>query len=249
MELWLSGPPISVTIAEARAKRGVQAGVVIGATSTSPARIWSKSCGPSRTRAGAVTTPWLEPNPFRTCSSPLAAPLVSFSTSIPMYLEPTGRIIGGVSCCSAFQTDLRSKTAAFMGAGSCPLSRAAAVCSASCSVSQNTSSGCSSAAASTSLPPSSQAILRSSGYPSPRSESPSSRSGANFCALSIWERKIHSFRPCSLFGMAWAACSRCRVSFCTRSYGLPALPSRYIRQVSSRGAGSSAATGFEKSRS
>src|SRR5438105_1612576 len=36
IELWLSGPPTSVTTAAARANSGVQAGVVIAATSTSP---------------------------------------------------------------------------------------------------------------------------------------------------------------------------------------------------------------------
>ena len=63
MELWLSGPPTSVTTADAMANSEVHAGVVIRATSTSPGRIWPKSSGPPRTRAGAVTSPQLAPTP------------------------------------------------------------------------------------------------------------------------------------------------------------------------------------------
>src|SRR5215207_637619 len=55
MELWLKGPPTSVTTAEAMAKSDVHAGVVMAATSTSPGRIWLKSPGPPSTRAAAVT--------------------------------------------------------------------------------------------------------------------------------------------------------------------------------------------------
>jgi hypothetical protein len=55
IELWLKGPPTSVTTADDIAKSDVQAGVVMPATSTSPGRIWPQSSGPERTRAGAVT--------------------------------------------------------------------------------------------------------------------------------------------------------------------------------------------------
>ena len=55
---------MSVTTPEAMANSEVQAGVVMLATSTSPGCICPKSCGPPRTRAGAVTVPMLPPMPL-----------------------------------------------------------------------------------------------------------------------------------------------------------------------------------------
>ena len=46
MELWLSGPPTSVTTPAAMANNDVQAGVVMLATSTSPGSSFPKSSGP-----------------------------------------------------------------------------------------------------------------------------------------------------------------------------------------------------------
>ena len=64
IELWLNGPPMSVTTPEAMANNDVQAGVVMLATSTSPDRMRAKSRGtlehPGRrgdlARAGADAT-------------------------------------------------------------------------------------------------------------------------------------------------------------------------------------------------
>src|SRR3990172_10846769 len=70
IEPWLSGPRTSVTIADAIAKSGVQAGVVIDATSTSPGRIWPKSPVPCITRAVAVTEPGLQATPLITAPAP-----------------------------------------------------------------------------------------------------------------------------------------------------------------------------------
>ncbi len=66
IELWLSGPPMSVTTAAAMANSEVQAGVVMLATSTSPGTIEPKSSGPDSTRAVAVTTPALAAVPLIT---------------------------------------------------------------------------------------------------------------------------------------------------------------------------------------
>ena len=52
MELWLNGPPTSVTTAEAIANSGVQAGVVMRATRTSPGTIRPKSSGPVQDPGG-----------------------------------------------------------------------------------------------------------------------------------------------------------------------------------------------------
>ena len=97
IELWLSGPPMSVTTAAAMANSGVQAGVVMLATRTSPDRICPKSCGPPSTRAGAVTRPALAPIPVRTslaCSAVVAGIMLSNNR---MNLEFAGRICGGVA--------------------------------------------------------------------------------------------------------------------------------------------------------
>ena len=48
IELWLNGPPMSVTTPEAMANNDVQAGVVMLATSTSPDRMRAKSAGTLR---------------------------------------------------------------------------------------------------------------------------------------------------------------------------------------------------------
>ncbi len=80
IELWLSGPPMSVTTPAAMANSDVQAGVVILATRTSPGSIWPNSCGPASTRARAVTCPALPPMPLITapvCSSEAAG--ITFS--------------------------------------------------------------------------------------------------------------------------------------------------------------------------
>ena len=69
IELWLSGPPISVTTAAARANSEVQAGVVMLATSTSPSCNCPKSVGPPSTLAVAVTRPALAPIPVSTSSA------------------------------------------------------------------------------------------------------------------------------------------------------------------------------------
>jgi hypothetical protein len=75
IELWLSGPPMSVTTAAAMANSEVQAGVVMLATRTSPGCIRPKSAGPASTRAVAVTCPALAPVPRSTgpvCSTVVA---------------------------------------------------------------------------------------------------------------------------------------------------------------------------------
>ena len=64
IELWLSGPPMSVTTAAAIANSEVQAGVVMLATSTSPGSQPAEVAGPSSTRAVAVTRPALAPMPL-----------------------------------------------------------------------------------------------------------------------------------------------------------------------------------------
>ena len=66
IELWLSGPPTSVTTALAIANSVVQAGVVMLATSTSPGCNRAKSAGPASTRAVPVTCPALAPIPRST---------------------------------------------------------------------------------------------------------------------------------------------------------------------------------------
>ena len=59
MEPCDSGSPTSVTTADAGENKGVQAGVVMTATSTSPALILEKPSGPCKTQADAVTVPGL----------------------------------------------------------------------------------------------------------------------------------------------------------------------------------------------
>src|SRR3972149_6160051 len=106
IEPWLSGPPTSVTIADAIAKSGVQAGVVIDATSTSPGRIWPKSPVPCITRAVAVTEPGLQATPLITSPAP-ARPRLDLS---PLRSRPKsfswGSAVGG-------ETFIAARLAAF----------------------------------------------------------------------------------------------------------------------------------------
>ena len=70
-------PPVSVTTAAARAKRGVQAGVVAGATRTSPACNLSNSASERTMRAGPLARPELAGTPGRPARSIPGARLAS----------------------------------------------------------------------------------------------------------------------------------------------------------------------------
>ena len=95
MEPWLSTPPMSVTTPAASANRGVNAGVVMAATSTSPGRKAPKSCGPVRTRAGAVTRP---PDPVVPRSTgPSCWARAGIIPSIDRIRALSGRYWGGVA--------------------------------------------------------------------------------------------------------------------------------------------------------
>src|SRR5829696_7535258 len=147
MELWLKGPPTSVTTAEAIAKSDVQAGVVIPATSTSPDCIWPKSSRPERTQAGAVTWPALAAIPLMVspvCSSDTAGiHLLKTSTQLPF-----GSSCGGVTRLCPRQSILRCSTAsARLASCDSVASRDAAIFSTSSRRSQNTSAGSSTASA------------------------------------------------------------------------------------------------------
>src|SRR5215208_3516116 len=163
MELWLKGPPTSVTTAEAMAKSDVHAGVVMPATSTSPGCIWPKSSGPERTRAGAVTWPPLAATPLivsPVCSSD-AADIRRSKTSSQV---PLGSSCGGVTRLCPRQSILRCSTgSARLASCVSPASRDEAMSSSSCWRSQNTSAGFSTAPASTRRRPSSRSILRITG--------------------------------------------------------------------------------------
>ena len=96
IELWLSGPPMSVTTAAARANNDVQAGVVMPATSTSPGCSRAKSAGPSSTRATPVTRPLLAPIPVST--SPVWSVMVAgIIAPIESIQVPCGSSCGGVA--------------------------------------------------------------------------------------------------------------------------------------------------------
>src|SRR5215212_7771646 len=163
MELWLKGPPTSVTTAEAMAKSDVHAGVVMPATSTSPGCIWPKSSGPERTRAGAVTCPLLAATPLivsPVCSSDAAGIRRSENWS----QVPLGSSCGGVTRLCPRQSILRCSTESTRLA-SCvvPASNDPALSSSSSQRSQNTSAGFSTAPASTRRRPSSRSIRRITG--------------------------------------------------------------------------------------
>ena len=125
IELWLSGPPMSVTTPEASANSGVHAGVVMLATRTSPACIWPKSCGPPSTRAAAVIRPALAPIPVSRSSpcSTVVAGIIELKIRIQFW---SGRSCGGVTRRRPRHTSWRSAISAVTrDGGSRPCSTAA----------------------------------------------------------------------------------------------------------------------------
>lgn len=255
IELWLSGPPTSVTTPAAIANSGVQAGVVIRATSTSPGCMLAKSSGPCSSRAGALTCPELAPTPVMTspaCCWVRAGIMLPNARSIQR--------LSGSSCgAAAFRwprhSILRCSTASARTGRSVPVMAAPGVASpksialrSSSRRSQKMSGGAAMTPEAVSRFPSSSSMRLISGQASPTSASASSRTGAAFCAQRSNLRKTARRRGPSLALISRPCSSRRSADRCWRSCGsFPCPRTKYLR-VSSRAEGSSAGTGLTKSR-
>jgi hypothetical protein len=109
MEPWAATPPMSVTRPFAWAKRGVQAGMVVGQTRMVSGTILSKSSGERITVAGAVTWPGLTGKPRSVGPSSTFLFWVSKpdrSIGPNFHLAAGGTAAGG---CSRFRASLSSR--------------------------------------------------------------------------------------------------------------------------------------------